>query len=254
MSNNVNILTPVGRIVQGSPFKPQDKDAEGKPLVVKSGPNAGQPRQSYFIALAVPKTDAKVGETIAAILSVAKADFPQFFNAQGQLTNPNFAIKITDGDSAVPNTRGIKPCDREGYKGCWVFKFNNGFAPKCFTAGGASIITDSSAIKTGYYVRVYATISGNGSIQQPGIYLNFSMVELIGYGPEIVVGPTGEVFGQTPAAIPAGVSQTPIAPATTIAQPTQLTAAQAFIGSIQSPGAYAGVSPIPSFLNPQATK
>ena len=36
-----NFTTPVGRLVMGSLYKPQTTDADGKPLVVKSGPNAG---------------------------------------------------------------------------------------------------------------------------------------------------------------------------------------------------------------------
>ena len=39
----VEILTPVGRIVQGSCFEAKTHDLQGNPLVVKTGPNAGQP-------------------------------------------------------------------------------------------------------------------------------------------------------------------------------------------------------------------
>jgi hypothetical protein len=51
----VNITSPVGRIVMGSLYDPSTTDAEGKPLVVKTGPNAGQARVNYFFALAIPK-------------------------------------------------------------------------------------------------------------------------------------------------------------------------------------------------------
>ena len=53
--NLTQILTPVGRLVQGDCFEPQTTDAEGKPLLIKNGPNAGQPRVEYFMAIAVPK-------------------------------------------------------------------------------------------------------------------------------------------------------------------------------------------------------
>ena len=44
----VNILTPVGRMVQGSPFEEQTTDMKGKQLT-----NAqGQPRSEYFFAIA----------------------------------------------------------------------------------------------------------------------------------------------------------------------------------------------------------
>jgi len=55
MATKVNITSPVGRIVMGSLYDPSTTDAEGKPLVVKTGPNAGQPRVNYFFALAIPK-------------------------------------------------------------------------------------------------------------------------------------------------------------------------------------------------------
>jgi hypothetical protein len=236
------ILTPVGRLVQGNPFKPQTTDAEGRPLVVKSGPNAGQPRQSFFIALAVPKTDPGVNAIIQSILDESKVAFPQYFDATGRLIKPDFATKFTDGDSQLPNANGLRPCDREGWKGCWVFKFNNGFAPKCFTKGGASIITNSEEIKCGYYVRVYASVAGNNSVQQPGVYLNFSMVELVGYGEEIKFGPTGDIFGASPAALPAGASTVPLPPVIPLARNLS-PASMPLLGD--------KVQPAPDFLNPK---
>ena len=50
-----NITTPVGRLVAGSPYKGSDKDAEGRPLVVKNGPDAGKPRLDFYFAVAIPK-------------------------------------------------------------------------------------------------------------------------------------------------------------------------------------------------------
>ena len=55
MSQEIKILLPVGRIVGGSLYKGQDKDAEGHPLVVKTGPNAGQARVRYYVGYAIPK-------------------------------------------------------------------------------------------------------------------------------------------------------------------------------------------------------
>ena len=39
----LNLTTPVGRMVMGSLYTPETTDMLGKPLVVRSGPNAGQP-------------------------------------------------------------------------------------------------------------------------------------------------------------------------------------------------------------------
>lgn len=245
MSNKTPILTPAGRLVQGDCFEGQTTDAEGRPLVIKNGPNAGQPRVDYFMAIAVPKTDPEVNKTIADIKTQARADFPSLFDASGNCINPAFAFKIIDGDSTVPNTRGIAPCTREGFPGHWVFNFSGGFAPKCYTAGGAELITDPARIKRGYYIRIYGSVSGNGSMQQPGVYLNHSMVEFVGYGEEIITGPSGEaIFGGTAAALPQGASATPVAAATPIAQPQQ---------TVATPAAPATpVAPAPSFLNPPA--
>ena len=217
---STEFLTPVGRIVQGDCFKSNTKDAEGKPLVIKNGPNAGQPRVEYFISLAVPKTDSGYNDVYNTIVSEARIEFPTLFDEQGNCINPSFAFKITDGDSQVPNSKGVKPCDREGFAGHWVFSFSNGFAPTCYTTGGKEIIVDPDMMKRGYYARVYASVKGNGSIQQPGVFLNHNMVELIGHGEEIKSGPDASaIFGGTPAAnIPAAASTTPVAPSAAIAQ------------------------------------
>jgi hypothetical protein len=215
------MLTPPGRLIGGSPFEANTKDSEGNPLLIKHGPNAGQPRVEFAVGIAIPKTDVTFEtECRAKIHQKAREAFPQLFDAQGNCLNPAFAFKITDGDSAVPNSKGNAPVNREGYAGHWILWFSNGFAPKCYAAGGQSVLTDPESIKKGYYVRIYGEIKGNGSLQQPGVFLNHSMIELIGYGQEIVSGPDGAaVFGAQPvAALPQGASATPVAPATQLAQ------------------------------------
>lgn len=269
--NLTQILTPVGRLVQGDCFEPQTTDAEGKPLLIKNGPNAGQPRVEYFMAIAVPKTDAGYNEVWAAIHGVARAAFPSLFDAAGNCINPKFAFKVTDGDSQVPNTKGTKPCDREGFPGNWIMNFSGGFAPKCYTAGGAELITDPNMLKRGYFIRIYGSVKGNGSMQQPGIFLNHSMVELVGYGEEIHSGPDGgSVFGGAPATnLPAGASATPLASSAPIAQAAPAPAAAPMPGAAPAPAAAApapqaaapaaapapsNVQPAPDFLNgPGAT-
>lgn len=254
------ILTPVGRLVQGDCFEPQTTDAEGNPLVIKNGPNAGKPRVDYFMAIAIPKTDAGYNELWAKIHNEARQAFPSLFDAAGNCINPKFAFKITDGDSQLPNSKGTKPCDREGFPGHWILNFSGGFAPKCYTSGGAELINDPNMIKRGYYVRIYGTVKGNGSQQQPGVFLNHSMVELVGYGEEIITGPDGSaVFGGAPAgALPAGASATPLAPATPMAQPAAAPAPQAAAPApMAAPAPQAAapaptnVQPAPDFLNPQ---
>ena len=209
MSTAKTFTTPVGRLVRGSLYKPQTTDAEGKPLVVKSGPNAGQPRIDYYFAVAIPKGPEQHWSQTpwgALIHSVGAAAFPA-----GQSGAPTFAWKIIDGDSSVPNRQGKKPVDQAGYRGCWVLNFSGGYAPRIFNANGTAPITEVDAVKPGYYIQVAASVDGNGSMQQPGIYLNHSMVALAGYGEEIVFGPdpTAAGFGQSP--LPPGASAVPVA-------------------------------------------
>ena len=275
--DRIEILSPVGRLVAGDCFKGSDKDAEGKPLLIKNGTNAGQPRLDYFMALAVPKTDPQVGEFYGKLIEAGRKAFPHLFDAAGNCLQPTFSFKTVDGDSQIPNQNGIKPCDREGYPGHWIFHWSSGFAAKCFTVGGGSVITEPDAIKRGYYLRIYGSVTGNGSTQRPGIFLNHSMVELVAYGDVINSGPDGaSVFGGAPvAALPPGATTTPPAPTTApIAMPGAIPAAAvpgaipaaavpgaipaaAVPGAIPAaavPGAIpaAAVVPAPDFLNPPA--
>jgi len=229
---STEILTPVGRLLQGSCFEPQTTDSENNPLIVKHGPNAGQSRVDYFMSIAIPKTDPAYPELWAKIHAAAVAGAPTLFGPDGACLNPAFAFKVTDGDSTVPNKKGVAPCTRENFPGNWILNFSGGYAPKCYTLGGAEVITDPERIKRGYYIRIYGSVKGNGSMQQPGVYLNHSMVELVGFGEEIITGPAADaVFGATPVgAMPAGASAIPVTPAVAIAAPV------------------AAVQPAPSFL------
>lgn len=226
MSNS--FLTPVGRLVMGSVLVGQDKDFQGRPKTDKNG----NPKTEWFLGLAIPKTDPKWPELHEQIKAEARTGFPTMFDASGGCSHPSFAWKIIDGDSTTPNSNGKVPSQREGFAGHWVMCFEGGFAPRAYTAGGESAIVDPDAIKLGSYIRVYGSAKANGEPTRPGVYLNMAMVEFIGHGPEIVTGPDARsVFGAVPAALPAGASATPVAPATPIAQP---------------------VTPVPSFLKPPA--
>lgn len=204
-----DLLTPVGRLVMGSLYKPQTTDLEGRPLTIKSGPQAGQPRVDYFFALAVPKGAEQhwsQTEWGAKIWAAGHNGFPQ-----GQANAPTFAWKVVDGDSQVPNRQGRKPCDREGYPGHWVLSFSSGFAPKIYTADGSQPFAEPDAVKLGYYVQVFGSVDDNGSLQQPGVFLNHGMIAFAGYGQEIILGPdaTAVGFGQG-VALPPGASATPV--------------------------------------------
>lgn len=227
MAQSVEILTPVGRLVMGSLYKPQTTDIDGKPLLVKNGPSAGQPTQRYFFALGIPKDGSGKhwAETPwgAKIWQTGHGSFPQ-----GQAQSPTFAWKIVDGDSQVPNGKGIKPASREGYPGHWVLSFSSGFAPKLYRLDQANQPTpwvDVDAINLGDYVEVLGNVAGNDNLLKSGVFLNHSMVCFRGYGQRIIVGPDPTQVGFGAAAAPAGVSAVPV-------------------GATLAPGAVAG-TPLP---------
>jgi hypothetical protein len=206
MSKAVNFTTPVGRLVMGSTDKPQTTDADGKPLLVKNGPNQGKPTQKYFIAVAIPKNP---GETHWAqtpwgklIWEIGHAAFPNV------AASPSFAWKVQDGDSTVPNKKGSKPVDREGFRGHWVMMMASTFPIKCYNRDGSAAVPPES-IKPGYYVQVSVMCAGNDSAQNPGVYLNPQMVALSAFGEEIVFGPDPTQAGFGQGALPPGASLTP---------------------------------------------
>lgn len=250
-TQRTNITTPVGRLVMGSAYKANDKDFDGKPLTVKTGPNAGQLRSNYFLAIAIKKAgESHWSQTPwgQAILTVGHASFPQAYQS------PTFAWKIEDGDSQIPNKRGRKPCENEGWRGHWILKFSGGFAPKVYrNENGAFVqVLEENYIKPGYYVQINGTIDGNGNQNNPGIYLNHSMVCFSAYGPEIIFGPdVNEAgFGQSP--LPTGASLTP--PAATIPMPAVAAATlPSAPAAIPAPIASVPVTPNPAFLQVPAT-
>lgn len=210
MSNKpLQITTPVGRLVGGSIYEPRTTDYDGKPLVVKSGPNAGQPRKEYSFGIAIPKTPGVqhwANEPWGAqVWALAQAAFPN-----GETQRPDFAWKITDGDSTVPNKKGIKPCDREGFRGCYVIWFSGGTSPRVYNANGTELHVEPDYIKPGYYIQVAGNVKDNKPSQSPGLYWNHSLVALSAYGEEIVFGPDVSAvgFGQG-VSLPAGATMAP---------------------------------------------
>jgi hypothetical protein len=258
----VNITSPVGRIVMGSLYDPNTTDAEGKPLVIKTGPNAGQPRVNYFFALAIPKgTEQHWAHTAwgQQIWNVGNQAFP---NAA---QSPAFAWKIEDGDSQIPNKKGRKPCENEGWPGNWILKLSGGYAPKVYQQEGSGYVQvmQKDFCKPGYFVEVAFSVDGNGSQSQPGVYLNHSMVCFRAYGPEISFGPDVASAGFGAAPLPAGASMTPPAGAVPLPQAPAVPAGIPQVpgvapaplvpaGSVPTPSdpAQAAPAPIPVIPNP----
>lgn len=248
MSDPVFFTTPVGRVVAGNLYKPNDRSFEGGALVIKSGPNAGKPRVEYFFALAIAKYDAKrraAGmpcETHWAETewgAIVWAAGHQFMANAGNMGR-NFAWKVKDGDSAEPDKKGTPWNRKEGYPGHWVLHLSSGFAPKIYNKDGSALILDVDAVKPGFYVQVYASVNGNGNTQNPGVFLNHSMVSLQAYGTEIVIAsadPSAAGFGQN-VQLPAGASSVPTAAFPPVQQPAAAPA-------VPVPGAQIAQMPAP---------
>lgn len=218
-AQKLDFTTPVGRLVGGSIYEPKTTDHEGKPLVVKTGPNAGQPRVSYDYALALPKVPGQTHFSqhsfFAPIWAFGHAAYPQ-----GQAQIASFAWKVIDGDSTVPNKSLKRPCDNEGYPGHWVVWFSSGTPPTVWNSDGTAQILEAGAVKNGFFVQVQGNVAPNNSEQSPGLYWNHFRVALAAYGPEISYGPSvGEAgFGQG-VQLPAGASTAPVAAAFNPAAP-----------------------------------
>lgn len=213
--------TPVGRLVAGDAMKKHPAtDDNNQPVLIKTGQNAGQPREDYYIGVAVPKTQAdwKLEPWGQKIVQAANAGFPHLIDAQGNNLNPNMpvALKVVDGDSTFPNKAGNKPCDKEGYPGHWVINAaTSGLGARLYRwseqDGKAIPLTEGDEIKRGYYVQLNAKVDPNGSAQQPGVYITPSMLCMIAYGQEIYTGPNVDEAGFGPTgALPAGASTMPI--------------------------------------------
>lgn len=225
MSNQpLSFTTPIGRIITGNPHDGHNTDHQGNPLVIKSGPNAGQARTEYRFGVAVPKTqsDFKMEPWAQTLKQAAQAGYPHLFDPQGNPTNPQmqFAWKVMDGDSQIPNSMGNKPCDMEGAAGNWVIWFSNGFAPKLYDWNAqqnqALPLNPDDRIECGYYVEVYATVGANGATgNQMGIFINPMMVCRRAYGEVIVNGPNVSTAGFGGGALPSGASNMPVGGTTT---------------------------------------
>lgn len=208
MTNTSNqIVTPPGRLVQGNLYELKNTDAQGRPLTIKNGPNAGQVREDCFFAVAVPKTagiDWKQEAWAQPMVQAAQEGFPQ-----GQWQAPTFAFKVVDGDSQMVDQGGKKPCDKEGFAGNWILRLNSGYLPKILNADGTQELAEKDMVKTGDYVQVLADVKSNGNVQKPGVYLNHKAVAFIGYGERIVYEADYSGVGFGTGVVPAGASQVP---------------------------------------------
>lgn len=235
MATRHDVLFPAGRMISGNLYKLNHTDFDGKPRVFKSGAKAGQPNPVIQFGLAIAKqpghTHFSQTEWGQKIWVAGHEGFPQ------ANTRSDFAWKIEDGDSQVPNKRGKKPCDREGFPGHWVVWFQSSFPPKVYhlPAGQKDpvVFDQVDAVNAGDYIEVYGNVGYNDSPGNPGVFINGNMVCLVGYGQRIVSGPDAASvgFGQSPR--PVGAQAAPVGGAMQHVAPP-------------APGAPAAPPPVPS--------
>lgn len=212
----LTLTTPIGRLVQGDPWKPNTTDQQGAPLIVKTGPNAGQPRKEYYCGVAFGKGNPEFETIRGQVLAFARTAWPQLFNPDGTCRVAQFSDKITDGDGY--DQKGQAHSSKEGFGGHWVLKASSGFAPQVYAAGRYNPSTDQltpGAFQCGAFVRMVVTFESNNNPQKPGLYCNLNMLELCGMGSPIIRtgGPdAAQAFAAPAGALPVGA--TAIAPGT----------------------------------------
>lgn len=218
-SNAIQVLLPVGRIIQGDLYEPQVKDKAGNALTIKSGPNAGKPTQRYFFSVAIKKNPGEGHWAStpwgAQIWQKGHADWPQMIDrTQGMIMSKSFAWKVDDGDSTEydESTPPKRLCDKPNYPGHWIVKLSSTYPPKIYTSDGSQPIVEPGYVKRGYWVEVLTTVEGNGQVSKPGIYVNHSLVAYRSgtATDEIRSGPNAAAVGFGKSALPPGVSATPV--------------------------------------------
>lgn len=204
--------TGVGRFVGGSCYEGSTIDEVTKqPKIYKSGPRQGQPRTDYSVGIALPKTQQHWASEPwgAPIWAEGHAAWPA-----GQAQRHDFAWKVVDGDSQIPNKKGNKPCDREGFPGHWVLWFSGTEPPAVAVAvnSPAQWNNQPGVCMPGDYIEIRGSVVSNESDQTAGVYLNYEAVCLRGYHPD------GRISAQRVDLATAGFGATPM-PAGAVMQP-----------------------------------
>lgn len=232
-----NFTTPIGRIVQGNPLVENIQyDEKNQPKLNKQG----QVVKSWYLNVAFDKANPETIAMIEALYRQAATDYPTLFpygyQAQANPGNPaagqppihaggcirsDFAYKIKDGDGFDAN--GKPHAAKEGWKGCYILQIATyAGQPRvvCALNGNGAVTEVGSGsyahIKCGDYVRVGIDVKSNGwqgdPQSKPGMYVNPTVIQVVGYGDLIQGGPDpDQVFAQQTAYIPQGMQTAPTA-------------------------------------------
>lgn len=241
----LNITLPVGRMVQGDLYaaKKNEKKPEAAP--------------TYFCGYAIKKGN----ETHWSQTPWGKLIW-DLGHAESAATvgRPDFAWKIVDGDSAVPNRKNKKPCDNPDFRGHWIVRISSTYAPKLYIMQGSGVqsLVEPGYVKPGHFIEANVQIKANGQSESPGIYINHNMICWRAFGPIIEFGPDADDVGFGAGALPAGASAVPPSgpmPAAPQAAPAPAPATNvhpnvAFVqnaaGAVQAPPAPVAAPPVPA--------
>lgn len=207
-----DILFPAGRMVGGdiNTLKPVIDD---KTKQQRISPKDGKLMFDCAVGVAIPKTqprwqDEFYDHPMLGRIHWGKIVYDTGVSAYPSLVaTPSFSWKITDGDSAIPNKKGKRPCDKAGHPGHWVIWFSQGWLPKRVNATGEVELPDG-AIVPGFYIQVFGSVQGNKLVPNgtPGVYLNPIAVALVGEGERIATDIDTTNVGFGGAALPAGAT------------------------------------------------
>lgn len=231
----VQFYLPPGRMVGGSMHELQTKDQQGR----------DREKPGLYFAVAVPKTEPTIAGILQTISQVAWQHYQNVASIADQLKQglsaPNFAWKVEDGDAP-------KHAGREGYAGCWVFRFSTSIIP-IKTGDSQDNPIDPTTIKCGFYIDVLGSCAVNGlTDKNAGVYLNPNGVRLLGYGKEIQIGPSiAQMFANRQASLPPGASALPVTSGPPAGAPAPINQPPAGgAPALGGPGFAAGVTPPPA--------
>ena len=135
MTNPVTEVMIEGRVVNGHPMtrRPVTKRDPITKVETPLLDPTGAPITELYFAVAIPKQgEQHWNQTLwgQQIHTRAVQDWPN-----GEHGALDFSWKIIDGDSQIPNKKGKKPADREGWAGNWILNCNTRFDVRCHHVG-----------------------------------------------------------------------------------------------------------------------
>lgn len=219
---SVETLSPVGRIVWGSPTKQRDViDTQTKTVRVDKD---GNKRKQISFGIAIPKADwmtAQVGPNGEQFLSINDAMAAAANELFPGGIPGNFAWKFKDGDTHVDNN-GKPSREKEGWAGCYILSCSTELVSSVGVFGfdhGAGKWAPTKDIKAGDYAKVTLNFNAHkarNNTEKPGLYVNPNAVMLWAVGPEIKgayeFDPNARGFAPPPPQAPPAGAAVPGAP------------------------------------------